>query len=115
MPTRCCRGSGRRRPIRACRRCWPKRSTTKRREAAAAAAGALGEVGDREALAPLLRALGREEAVAHAAADALGRLGARHYDEVRVLVQSRGLGGPDAPLPVPRARRLRARRRRAAS
>ena len=66
-------------------------------EAAAAAAGALGEVGDREALAPLLRALGREEAVAHAAADALGRLGARHYDEVRVLVQSRGLGGPDAP------------------
>ena len=66
-------------------------------EAAAAAAGALGEVGDREALAPLLRALGREEAVAHAAADALGRLGARHYDEVRVLVQSRGLGGADAP------------------
>jgi HEAT repeat protein len=66
-------------------------------EAAAAAAGALGEVGDREALAPLLRALGREEMVAHAAADALGRLGARHYDEVRVLVQSRGLGGPDAP------------------
>ena len=66
-------------------------------EAAAAAAGALGEVGDREALAPLLRSLGREEAVAHAAADALGRLGARHYDEVRVLVQSRGLGGPDAP------------------
>jgi HEAT repeat protein len=66
-------------------------------EAAAAAAGALGEVGDREALAPLLRALSREEAVAHAAADALGRLGARHYDEVRVLVQSHGLGGPDAP------------------
>jgi HEAT repeat protein len=66
-------------------------------EAAAAAAGALGEVGGREALAPLLRALGREEAVAHAAADALGRLGARHYDEVRVLVQSRGLHGPDAP------------------
>ncbi|MGZ3407411.1 MAG: HEAT repeat domain-containing protein, partial [Polyangia bacterium] len=66
-------------------------------EAAAAAAGALGDVGDREALAPLLRALGREEAVAHAAADALGRLGARHYDEVRVLVQSRGLGGADAP------------------
>lgn len=66
-------------------------------EAAAAAAGALGEVGDREALAPLLRVLGREEAVALAAADALGRLGARHYDEVRVLVQSRGLGGADAP------------------
>ncbi|MGZ3405794.1 MAG: HEAT repeat domain-containing protein, partial [Polyangia bacterium] len=62
---------------------------------------ALGEVGDREALAPLLRAMdrwsGRDEAVAHAAADALGRLGARHYDEVRVLVQSRGLGGADAP------------------
>jgi HEAT repeat protein len=66
-------------------------------EAAAAAATALGEVGDREALAPLLRALGGEEEIAHAAADALGRLGARHYDEVRVLVQSRGLGGPDAP------------------
>ncbi|HEX6836166.1 MAG TPA: HEAT repeat domain-containing protein, partial [Polyangia bacterium] len=70
-------------------------------EAAAAAAGALGEVGDREALAPLLRAIdrwsARDEAVAHAAADALGRLGARHYDEVRVLVQSRGLGGADAP------------------
>ena len=69
-------------------------------EAAAAAAGALGEVGDREALAPLLRAIdrwsARDEAVAHAAADALGRLGARHYDEVRVLVQSRGLGGADA-------------------
>jgi HEAT repeat protein len=66
-------------------------------EAAAAAASALGEVGGREALAPLLRALGREEAVAHAAADALGRLGARHYDEVRVLVASRGLTGGDAP------------------
>lgn len=70
-------------------------------DAATAAAIALGEVGDREALAPLLRAVdywaGRDEAVAHAAADALGRLGARHYDEVRVLVQSRGLGGPDAP------------------
>ena len=65
-------------------------------EAAAAAANALGEVGDREALAPLLRALAREEAVAHAAADALGRLGARHYDEVRVLVHSRGLHGADA-------------------
>ncbi|MDB4968111.1 MAG: lyase domain protein repeat-containing protein, partial [Myxococcales bacterium] len=66
-------------------------------EAASAAATALGEVGGREALAPLLRALGHEESVAHAAADALGRLGARHYDEVRVLVQSRGLHGPDAP------------------
>src|SRR5439155_330878 len=66
-------------------------------EAASSAATALGEVGGREALAPLLRALNREESVAHAAADALGRLGARHYDEVRVLVQSRGLHGPDAP------------------
>jgi HEAT repeat protein len=66
-------------------------------EAAAAAAAALGEVGGKEALAPLLRALGREEAVAHTAADALGRLGARHYDEVRVLVASRGLAGGDAP------------------
>jgi HEAT repeat protein len=67
-------------------------------EAAAAAATALGDVGGREALAPLLRALLREEAVAHAAADALGLLGARHYDEVRVLVHSRGLHGPDAPF-----------------
>jgi HEAT repeat protein len=66
-------------------------------EAAAAAAAALGDVGTREALAPLLRALLREDMVAHAAADALGRLGARHYDEVRVLVSSRGLNGPDAP------------------
>jgi HEAT repeat protein len=66
-------------------------------EAAAAAATALGDIGTREALAPLLHALSREELVAHAAADALGRLAVTHYDEVRVLVSSRGLHGPDAP------------------
>jgi HEAT repeat protein len=66
-------------------------------EAAAAAAVALGELGGREALAPLLRALEAGGAVAQAAAAALGRLGRDHYDEVRILVASRGLGGSDAP------------------
>jgi HEAT repeat protein len=66
-------------------------------EAASGAAQALGEVGTREALAPLLRALERDDQVAAAAADALGRLGARHYDEVRILISSRGLAGPEAP------------------
>ena len=66
-------------------------------DAAAGAAQALGELGGREALAPLLRALEREDSVAQAAAGALGKLGQRHYDEVRILVASRGLHGPDAP------------------
>jgi HEAT repeat protein len=66
-------------------------------EAAAAAATALGEIGGKAQLAHLLRALEREEPVASAAAAALGHLGARYYDEVRILVSSRGLGGPDAP------------------
>ncbi len=67
-------------------------------DAAAGAAQALGEVGGREALAPLLRALEREGPVALAAATALGRLGVRHYDEVRILISSRGLHGPEAPM-----------------
>src|SRR5205823_2682122 len=61
----------------------------------------LGEVGTRDALAPLLHALerahGEESSAAQAAAQALGRLGVRHYDEVRILVSSRGLQGPEAP------------------
>jgi HEAT repeat protein len=35
--------------------------------------------------------------VAASAAAALGQLGTRHYDAVRILVQSRGLDGPEAP------------------
>ncbi|HEY7955832.1 MAG TPA: HEAT repeat domain-containing protein, partial [Polyangia bacterium] len=66
-------------------------------EAATQAALALGELGGRASLAPLFRALERDEASAHAAATALGRLGSRHYDEVRILLSSRGLGGSDAP------------------
>jgi HEAT repeat protein len=67
-------------------------------EAAATAARALGDLGGKEALAPLLRTLEREDReVALAAADALGRLGTRYYDEVRMLVQARGLAGPTAP------------------
>jgi len=66
-------------------------------DAAAGAAIALGEAGSRDALAPLLRALERGEPLAGAAAVALGRLGTRHYDQVRILISSRGLHGPDAP------------------
>jgi HEAT repeat protein len=66
-------------------------------DAAAAAAEALGELGSKQALPPLLRALEREEMVAQAAAAALGRLGVRHYDEVRIFISTRGLHGPDGP------------------
>jgi HEAT repeat protein len=66
-------------------------------DAAAAAAETLGVLGDKESLPSLVRALERERPVAAAAAGALGRLGRRFYDEVRMLVQSRGLSGPDAP------------------
>ncbi len=66
-------------------------------DAAAAAAEALGALGDKESLPNLVRALERARPVAAAAAGALGRLGRRFYDEVRMLVQSRGLSGPDAP------------------
>jgi HEAT repeat protein len=66
-------------------------------EAAAAAAEALGTLGEKESLPRLVRALERERPVAGAAASALGTLGRRFYDEVRMLVQSRGLTGPDAP------------------
>jgi HEAT repeat protein len=44
-----------------------------------------------------VRALERPEPLASSAAQALGRLGTRHYDEVRILVSSRGLHGPEAP------------------
>jgi HEAT repeat protein len=66
-------------------------------DAAAGAAEALGTLGGREELAPLFRALERPPEVAHEAALALGQLGKRHYDQVRILVSSRGLAGPDAP------------------
>jgi HEAT repeat protein len=66
-------------------------------DAASGAAYALGELGGRESLPHLSRALEREGEVARAAAAALGRLGGRHYDEVRMLVQTRGLDGPAAP------------------
>jgi HEAT repeat protein len=61
------------------------------------AATALGEVGGKEALAPLFRALGGEDSVAQAAATALGGLGGRHYDELKLLIASRGFDGPEAP------------------
>ncbi|HJZ83604.1 MAG TPA: HEAT repeat domain-containing protein [Polyangia bacterium] len=67
-------------------------------EDASAAARALGEVGGKEALAPLFHAIERgENELATAAAGALGRLGARYSDEVRMLVAARGLHGPTAP------------------
>jgi HEAT repeat protein len=66
-------------------------------DAAAAAAEALGALGGRESLPRLVRALERDRPIAVAAAGALGKLGRRFYDEVRMLVQSRGLGGADAP------------------
>lgn len=67
-------------------------------EAAPLAARALGELGGKEALAPLLRALDSDDReVAQAAAQALGRLGSRYYEEVRMLVEARGLVGPTAP------------------
>src|SRR5262249_13175890 len=66
-------------------------------EVAMAAAEAWGELGGGQALPALLRALEREEPVAQAAAAALGRLGARHYEELRVVIAARGLEGADAP------------------
>ena len=66
-------------------------------DAAAAAAEALGKLGSKESLPHLVRALEHERQVASAAAGALGQLGRRFYDEVRMLVASRGLAGPDAP------------------
>ncbi|MSP62070.1 MAG: hypothetical protein EXR72_17400 [Myxococcales bacterium] len=64
---------------------------------AAAAARALGEVGDRTALAPLCHALSGPSRVALGAASALGRLGGAYGDEVRTLVLARGLHEADAP------------------
>jgi HEAT repeat protein len=61
--------------------------------AAAAAARALGEVGGKEALGALFHALGRTDdvQVPQAASVALGKLGRRFYDEVRMLIGARGL------------------------
>jgi HEAT repeat protein len=66
-------------------------------DVAAAAAAALGAIGDATALAPLMRGIERRDDAAIAAAVALGHLGERHYDEVRVLVMSRGLEAREAP------------------
>jgi HEAT repeat protein len=71
-------------------------------EAAAAAARALGDVGGRDSLAPLCRAISRDDdpIVANAATQTLSRLG-RHADltdEVRMLIAARGLG--DAAIGV---------------
>jgi HEAT repeat protein len=60
---------------------------------AAVAARTLGDVGGKDALGPLFQALEREDDVATAAAQTLARLGARHDDEVRLLLGARGLGG----------------------
>ncbi len=64
---------------------------------AAAAATALGQLGSREVLPLVWRALGREPEVAQAATEALARIGAHHPDDVHVLVRSRGLLGPEGP------------------
>ncbi len=64
---------------------------------AAAAAAALGQLGSREVLPLVWRALGREPEVAEAATEALARIGAHHPDDVHVLVRSKGLLGPEGP------------------
>jgi HEAT repeat protein len=67
-------------------------------ESAAAAARSLGEVGGKDALAPLFHAVETgEPEVASCAAIALGRLGTRYPDEVRMLVATRGLDAEIGP------------------
>ncbi|MFH0902382.1 MAG: HEAT repeat domain-containing protein [Pseudomonadota bacterium] len=66
-------------------------------DAAIAAARALGEIGGRSVLAPLFHALEHavDSSFAHVAAQAIGKLGTRFYDEVRMLIGARGIeGGP---------------------
>jgi HEAT repeat protein len=63
--------------------------------AAAAAARALGDVGSKDSLGPLFHSLERNDdpMVPQAASQALAKLGARYYDEVRMLVGARGIHG----------------------
>ena len=67
-------------------------------EVAAAAAGALGELGGSVALEPLVAALAGVSRVAITACQALIRLADRYADEIRPLVVARGLGHSDGPL-----------------
>ena len=67
-------------------------------DAAAAAARALGEVGGKDALAPLFHSVERGSPdLAVAAAGALGRLGTRYADEVRMLARAHGISGEMGP------------------
>jgi HEAT repeat protein len=73
-------------------------------EPAAAAARALGAIaqaaglpGARRAITALFEALGREGPIATAAAQALGVIGARYYDEVHTALLAHGLRGAAAP------------------
>jgi HEAT repeat protein len=73
-------------------------------EPAAAAARALGEIGRAGTLSDvnatigaLFQALGREGPAATAAAQALGAMGGRYYDEVHTVVVAQGVGGPTGP------------------
>jgi HEAT repeat protein len=67
-------------------------------ESAAAAARALGEVGGKDALAPLFHAVEQDRSdLAVAAAGALGRLGTRYPDEVRMLARAHGISGDTGP------------------
>jgi HEAT repeat protein len=65
--------------------------------AAMRAADALGELGTKESIVPLFRALEREGPVGDTAARALGLLGSHHYDELRGLIAGCGF---DTPLAV---------------
>src|SRR5262249_13796150 len=67
-------------------------------DAAAAAARALGEVGGKEALAPLFHSVERgSPELGVAATGALGRLGTRYPDEVRMLARAHGIIGETGP------------------
>jgi HEAT repeat protein len=67
-------------------------------EEATAAARALGELGGKDALAPLFHAVASPQPeLQNAATGALSRLGTRYPDEVRMLCATRGLHGETAP------------------